>query len=96
MPGKRIGIGDVRRRRVGLAVAVAPEDGVAGAEHHVIGASPTHERLVEVVAHGVFVSELLQNRNISGLHVVKRHRIAAAVVVNGRRGIEVIERWCRW
>ena len=89
--GQGIGIGDVRRRGGGLAVGVAPEDGVAGAEHDVIGASATHEGLVEVIAHGVFVGEPLQNGDVSGAHVVEGHGIAAAVIVKGRGIIEVVD-----
>src|SRR5260221_1034415 len=37
---------------------------------------------MEIVAHGVLVGEALQNWNIAILHVVKRHGIAAAVVID--------------
>ena len=80
--GKRIGIGDVRGRGRGIAVAVGPEDRIAGAQHHVIRAGAAHDRLMIVVAHGVLVGEGLQDRNVSLLDVVERHGIAAAIVVN--------------
>ncbi len=57
----RVRIGDlVGRRRGRVAVAVAPEAGVAGAEHEVIGARAALERLVEIVAEGEAIGERLQ------------------------------------
>lgn len=65
-----------------IPVAIAPEDGVARAEHDVVGSRAAHDRLMKIVAHGVFIGELLQDGNVSRLHVVKGHRVAAAVVVD--------------
>src|SRR5215472_14320226 len=46
---------------------------------------------MEVVTHRVFVSEFLQKGNIALLHVVKRHRISAAVVVDAtEKRIELV------
>ena len=80
-----------------LAIAVAPEDVVAGAEEDVLKASTAHCRLVIVVADRVLVRQLLQERGVSVLHVVERHRIAATPVrrragISGDdRGVEVVE-----
>ena len=75
-------VGNVRRRNSGIAVRVGPKDGVAGTEHEVVGASAAHEGLVEIVAHGVLVGELLEERGVPCLDVVEGHGVAAAVVVN--------------
>ena len=78
-------------RHCRIAIAVGPEDDVASAYCHVIGAGATHDRLVVVVAHGVFIGEALQERDISLVHVVEGHRVAAAVVVDRRRGVKRID-----
>jgi len=57
----------------------------------VVGAGAAHEGLVEIVAHGIFVSELLQNRDVAILHVIEGHRIPAAVVIDCRRRIEGVD-----
>jgi hypothetical protein len=54
----------------------------------VVSAGAAHERLVEIVAHRVLIGELLQNRDVSIVHVIESHGIAAAVVVDCRRIIE--------
>jgi hypothetical protein len=37
---------------------------------------------MKIVAHGVLVSETLQERNITILHVVEGHGVAAAIVID--------------
>ena len=96
--GQRIGIGDLRgRRHRRIAVAVAPEDVVAGAEKDVLNAGAALGRLVIVVADRVFVGQLLEERRVLVLHVVERHRGAAALVrrragIGGHhKGVEIVE-----
>src|SRR5438270_13237639 len=57
--GQWIGIGDVRRRSGRMALAVAPENGVAAAEHDGVGGRTAQERLMEVVGYRIFVGEAL-------------------------------------
>jgi hypothetical protein len=65
-----------------IALTVAPENGVAGAQHYMVRARTAHDRLMEIVAHGILIGEALQEWNVAFLNVVKRHRVATAVVVN--------------
>ena len=44
----------------GIAVAIAEPDGIAVAEHDVVGARAAIDGLVEVVAHRVVVGEVLE------------------------------------
>ena len=71
----------VRRRRDRIAFAVAPERSVAGAEHEVVGAGATMERLMEVIAQGEAVSQLLQDRSFLLLGIVEAHRVGHAEVL---------------
>src|SRR6202020_3558615 len=48
-------------------------DRVSVAEHDVIGARAAVDRLVEVVAHGIGVSEMLEIRSVAVLNVVEGH-----------------------
>src|SRR6202045_5215125 len=96
--GQRVGIGDLRGGRHGrVAIAVAPEDVVAGAEEDVLKASTAHCRLVIVVADRVLVSQLLQDRGVPVLNVVERPRIAATPVrpragIRGDdKGVKIVE-----
>ncbi len=78
---RRIRVRDqVGGRRDWIALAVAPEFRVAGAEHEVVGAGATMERLMEVVAQGEAVSQHLQDRSLLLLRVVEAHRVAEAPV----------------
>ena len=49
--------GDVVRWFLGMAVSVGEEDGIAMAEHDVVGAGAAVDGLVEIVAHRVGVGE---------------------------------------
>src|SRR5260370_11447123 len=89
---QRIGIGDAGRRRCGSAIASGPEDRVAGAEHHMIGAGAAHEGLMKIVAHGELVGEALEDRSISGLDVVEGTGVPPSILINlvGNRKTEGI------
>src|SRR6266567_5851566 len=57
----------------GISVAIAKPDGVAGAEHHVVGAGSAHHGLVEVVAHRKVIREILEVGRVALLHVIEAH-----------------------
>jgi len=57
----------------------------------VIGARAAHERLMKIVAHGVLISEALEERGVARLYVIESHGIAAAVVVDGGRRVKRID-----
>src|SRR5215470_13948924 len=81
--GLRIRIGNnAGGRGCRIAFTIAPEDGVAKAEHYVVCAGAAHYGLMEVIAHGVLIRKALQNRGIASLHVVERHGVPAAVVID--------------
>ena len=61
------------RRNCRVALAVAEPDHVAVAEHDVVGAGATVDGLVEVVAHRIVISELLEVRHVAVLDVIKAH-----------------------
>src|SRR5258708_36388522 len=73
-----------------MPLAIAPENGVAAAQHYVVRSRASHERLMKIVAHRVLVGEALQEGDITILHVVEGHRIAPAIVIhlvgNGKAG----------
>jgi hypothetical protein len=72
--GLWIGVLDlVRWRRNGNTVGVGVEDGVAEAEHDVVGTGATHDGLVEVVVESVLVSEFFEVRSVTLRHVVEGH-----------------------
>ncbi len=52
------------------------------AKHHVVRARAAHDSLVVVVAHGELICQALEYRSVALLNVVKRHGIAAAIVVD--------------
>ena len=70
----------------GVALAVAPESRIAGAEHEVVGAGAAEERLMEVVAQGEAVGQRLQDRRLLLLGVVEAHLVAFADVALRRIG----------
>ncbi len=77
----RIRIGDLagwRYRRE--AFSVAEVNRIPGTEHQVIGAGATHERLMKIVAGSKLVGEFLKQWRIAGIDIIKRQRIAAAVI----------------
>jgi hypothetical protein len=45
---------------------------------------------MEIVAHGEFIGEALQNRGVSGLDVIEGHGVAATVVVDQPRSNEAV------
>ena len=54
-----------------MAIPVAEPDGIAVPEHNVVGARAAVHRLMEIVAHGVAVSQALKIRSVALLYVVK-------------------------
>ena len=98
--GLRVGIVDVgRRRRRGIAVAVAEEHLVGEAERLAVRARAAQYRLVIVVAHRVFIGEGLEERRVALLHVEERHGLAGVVrrargrraVGRGDRGLQIVQ-----
>jgi len=63
----------VDRRGDGNTAGVGVEDGVAKAEHDVVGTGTAHDGLVEVVADGVLIGELFEVRGVALRHVVEAH-----------------------
>src|SRR5262249_32782560 len=93
-----IGIGDAIGRRLSREIAhVLPWQSIGSAYHGVLHCRTAHHRLMEVIAHGVFIGQALEERGIALLHVVKTHRVAAAIVTtsNAYEWIQVIltSRW---
>src|ERR1700745_1464365 len=91
-------IGDLRgRRHRRIAIAVAPVEIVAGSEEGMLNAGATLGRLMVVVADRELIRQLLKERGVLILHVVERHRAAAAVVrsraaIGGHHeGVEIVE-----
>ena len=74
--GLRIGIFDLLGRWSGdVAVAIAVPHGIGVAEHDVVGAGASHDRLVHVVAQGVVVGEKLHVGSVALLHVIETESV---------------------
>ena len=82
--------------------AVGEVDGIAVAEHDVVGAGAALHGLVEVVAHRVGVGEILEVGSVALLHVVEAERGGAFTGGGGAGQVVDVEiggllrcRWCR-
>ena len=73
-----------------MTLAVAEPNGVAMAQHDVVGAGPTVYRLVEVVTHGVVIGQALEIWHVALLHVIKAQSRRAFAGHLGRRRVLLV------
>src|SRR5579863_1214572 len=82
---------NVVRRYLGIACTVCKVDGVAVAQHDVVGTGATADGLMEVVAHRVSVSERLEVGSVTLLHVVEAESRGAFTGCRGAGRVLCVE-----